>query len=128
MFVQPEFHPNGLALTNQRVTTANSTAVAISTVACNLYSINITNGHTAVVYVKFYDIAAASVLPASDVPQLTMAVQAASTTTLRGFDLPEYFATALSVRAVTNAGDTGTTAPGTLPIIEVKTCKFKTGN
>lgn len=103
-----------------RSVTVDSTAQAVKASAGNLYGINIANPHSAAIYVKLYDKAAASVNPASDVPVLTLMVPATSPYTLRGLDLPVSFATAIAVRAVTNAGDTGTTAPATLPIIELE--------
>lgn len=128
MFVQAEVSPNANTLTKTRILNANSTARAVSAVPGNLYKVSITNGHSAVIYVKFYDIAAATVNPASDVPVENIAVPATSTFVLAGFDVPESFSTACSVRCVTDFGDTGTTAPATLPIITTRYCGVKTGN
>ncbi len=124
MFVQAEFSPNDNNLTKFRSLTVSNTGEVVSTVACNLYSWNITNRHSAVIYVKFYDKATAA--SAADTPEMTIAVQATGTTTIRGFDLPESFGTGCSIRAVTESADNGTTSPATLPIVELLTCKFKT--
>lgn len=113
----PSTTSNGL--TQVRILDASSTAKAGKAAAGNLYGYNIVNPHSAAIYVKFYNKAAADVNPASDVPFLTVAVQATSHELIRGIDLPFSFSTALSVRAVTESGDTGTTAPGSLPIIEL---------
>ncbi len=125
-FVQPEFNPNNNSLTLYRSILVGNTGLVVSDVACNLYSWNITNRHSAVIYVKFYNKATAAT--SSDTPQMTIAVQVTGTTTIRGFDLPESFATGCSIRAVTESTDAGTTSPATTPIVELLTCKFKTGN
>lgn len=119
--ITPNLPATAFGTTQQRILTANSTAVAIKASSGNLYAWNIINGHSAVVYVKFYNVAAASVNAASSIPILTVAVAASGgMVSVRGSDLPKFFSTAISVRAVTDFGDTGTTAPGTLPIIEVE--------
>lgn len=104
-----------------RSLTVNSTAQAVSAKPANLVGVSVINLHSAAIYVKFYNIAAASVDPASSTPVFTLMVPATSQVILRGADLPWSHATAISVRAVTNSGDTGTTAPGTLPILELET-------
>lgn len=126
MFVRPGFDPNDNTLTKFRSLTVSNTGEVVSTVRANLYSWNITNRHTAVIYVKFYNKATAA--SAADTPVMTIAIQPASTTIIRGFDLPESFSTGISVRAVTESADSGTTSPGTLPIVELLTDKQKTGN
>lgn len=97
----------------------DSTAVAVKASAGNVYGLNITNRHSAAIAVKLYNKAAAGVNPASDVPQHVFLVQANGSLVLRGADLPFSFATAIAVRCVTELTDTGTTAPATLPIIEL---------
>ena len=84
-----------------------------------IYGLNFINLHSAVIYVKLYNLAAASVNPASSVPVHTFLVPATSAFVLRGGDARFTFSTSISVRAVTESGDTGTTAAGTLPILEI---------
>lgn len=107
------------ALSQFRSLTVNSTAQAVKASAGNFYRWRITNRFTSIIYVKLYNIAAGSVNPASDVPVATLPVPAGPggfvTETM---PIPMYFNTALSVRCVTEDTDSGTTAPGTLPIIE----------
>lgn len=100
-----------------RSLTVNSTAQAIQSNSGQITGFNIINRHTADIYVKLYNKAAGSVNAASDTPVLTLLVPASgavhSGITRWDFD------TAVSIRAVTGSGDTDTTAPGTLPIIEI---------
>lgn len=106
--------------TRVRNLTLNSTAAVVKAGAGNIFGLNLVNLHSAAIFVKFYNKAAASVDPASDAPQVTIQVPASSTYTLRGSDLPYSFATAISMRCVTGGADTDTTAPGTLPIVELE--------
>lgn len=108
------------ALSRFRSLTVNSTAQAIKGSAGNLYGFNIINLHTSTIYVKFYNIAAASVNPAVDVPIKTLMVPASSMIYQEPNCIQTSGSAALSVRVVTDSGDTGTTAPGTLPIIELE--------
>jgi hypothetical protein len=102
-----------------RSLTVNSTAQAIKGTSGAVYGWNIINLHSSTIYVKLYDIAAASVNPASSVPVRTLMVPA-NGAVIEKSDTPwGVYSTAISVRAVTESGDTGTTAPGTLPIIEI---------
>ena len=125
-FVQPSISPNDTTVTKVRSLVVSNTGLVASAVACNLYSWSITNGNSAVIYVKFYDKATAAT--AADVPEMTLAVQATSTSIIRGWDMPESFSAGLSVRAVTVFADNGTTNPATLPIVELEVCAIKTGN
>lgn len=106
---------------NFRSLTVNSTAQEVLATSGNVVAISVLNRHSASIYVKLYDIAAADVTPASDTPVQTLLVPASSQVILRGADCPWSFSTACAVRAVTDSGDTGTTAPATLPIIEIET-------
>lgn len=108
------------ALSRFRSLTVNSTAQAIKASAGNLYGFNIINLHTSTIYVKIYNVAAGSVNPASDVPIKTLMVPANGAIYQEPNCIQTSASTALSVRAVTDSGDTGTTAPGTLPIIELE--------
>lgn len=103
-----------------RSLTVNSTAQAVKAGAGNLYGWNITNLHSATIYVKIYNIAAASVNPASDIPIKTLMVPANGSVYQEPNCIQTSASSALSVRAVTDSGDTGTTAPTTLPIIEIE--------
>lgn len=105
--------------TTFRSLTVNSTAQSVRGEPGKVFGINIINLHSAAIFVKLYDKAAASVAPASDHPKFTFYVAATSPLMLRGQDMPFYFGTQIAVRAVTGSGDTDTTAPGTLPIIEI---------
>lgn len=109
---------NGLS--RFRSLTVNSTAQAIKASSGNLYGWNIVNLHTGTIYVKIYNIAAASVNPAADTPVLTLIVPPNGSVYQQPDCIQDSLTTAISVRAVTESGDTGTTAPGTLPIIEIK--------
>ena len=107
-------------LTAVRILNANSTARVVKATPGEVWGISIQNLHSAAIYVKFYNIAAASVNPVSSVPIFTLQIAAnGSAFIMPGMGIFRG-STALSVRAVTDAGDTGTTAPGTLPIIELK--------
>lgn len=117
--ILPSAAPTGA--TPVRSLTLDSTAQVVSATPGNLIGISCINLHSAAIYLKFYNKAAAGVNPASDVPRFTLLVPATSQVILRGADLPWSFSTAISMRAVTNSGDTGTTAPGTLPIVELET-------
>jgi len=103
-----------------RILNANSTARVVKANPGEIWGLNILNLHSAAIFVKFYDIAAASVNPASSVPVQTFMIPANGAIFIepdQGFLRGN---TALSIRAVTESGDTGTTAPATLPIIELK--------
>lgn len=104
----------------KRITNANSTAQAVKDTPGQIFALNIVELSNSAIYVKFYNKKAADVNPASDVPQETIKIPASSDFVLRGEDLPFDFQTAISVRCVTGAADSDTTAPGTSPIIELE--------
>lgn len=108
------------SLSSFRSLTVNSTAQAVKASAGSLWGFNIINLHTEDIFVKFYNVAAGSVNPASDAPVLTLIVPANGAVFQEPACRLHAFATAIAVRAVTGSGDTNTTAPGTLPIIEIK--------
>lgn len=108
------------SLTRFRNLAANSTAVAIKGSAGVLWSFNIINLATTDIYIKIYNIAAASVNPASDVPVMTLLVPTGGAIFQEPACALDSLGTAISVRAVTGSGDTNTTAPSTSPIIEIK--------
>jgi hypothetical protein len=104
----------------RNVSSVNSTAVAVKASAGELWGFNIINLHTADIFVKLYNVAAGSVNPASDVPVVTLQVPALGSVFCEPRCIVHDFATAIAVRAVTGSGDTNTTAPGTVPIVELK--------
>lgn len=107
-------------LSSFRSLTVNSTAQAIKGSAGELWGFNIINLDTVDIFAKIYNVAAASVNPASDVPILTLFVPANGVIYQEPSTRLHVHSTAISVRAVTGSGDTNTTAPSTLPIIEIK--------
>ena len=96
------------------------TADAISASPGNILGWNIINRHSAAIYVKFYDEAAASVDPSNDSPVLTLQVPALGSVFQEPNGIQKIFATAISVRVVTGVTDTDNTDPGTLPLIEIQ--------
>jgi hypothetical protein len=98
----------------------NSTAVEVKASAGQLWGFNIINLDTVDIFVKFYNVAAGSVNPASDVPALVYQVPASGSIFQEPSCRIHAFATAIAVRAVTGSGDTNTTAPGSLPIVQLK--------
>lgn len=109
------------SLSNFRSLTVSSTAVAVKASAGSLYGVNIINLNTLDIFVKLYNIAAASVNPASDVPIKTLFVPANGVVFIEPSLVPlDVFSTAIAVRSVTGSGDTSTVVAATLPIIELK--------
>lgn len=109
-----------IALTSFRSLSVGATAVEVSASPRKVHRLNLINRHSATVYVKLYDKAAASVDAASDVPAHVFVLAASPGTQV--LLTPESlfpFSTAVSVRCVTGAADNDTTAPATLPMIEV---------
>ena len=102
-----------------RSLTVNSTAQAVKGSAGKLYGWNIINLSATAIYVKIYNIAAASVNPASSVPVRTLMVSANGCVTEFSDSPWNVNSTAISVRAVTGSTDTDTTDPASLPIIEL---------
>lgn len=108
------------SLTSFRSLSVASTAVSVKSSAGELWGFNIINLHTSDIYVKFYNIAAGSVNPASDVPVLTLLVPASGAVFVEPGCRLHAFTTQIAIRAVTGSGDSNTTAPSTSPIIELK--------
>lgn len=108
-------------LTNFRSLAVSTTAVAVKGSAGSLYGVNIINLNTLDIYVKFYNIAAGSVNPASDVPIKTLFVPANGVVFIEPRVFPlDVFSTAIAIRSVTGSGDTSVVVAATLPIIELK--------
>jgi hypothetical protein len=107
-------------MAQSRITTAtNAPSVNVKTEGAGVFGLNLVNRHSAVVYMKFYN---STVATFQDTPVYTIAVPATATVNIQAShgNIP-IFTTGLGlcVRAVTDATDSGNTAPGTLPVIEV---------
>lgn len=102
-----------------RSTAVTNAATAITTGTCVVFGYNIVNRHTADIFVKLYDVAAASVVVGTTTPKETIQVVANQSVVLRDGDRGVRFLTASSVAVTTESADTGTTAPATLPIIHI---------
>lgn len=96
-----------------RKTNLDKTAFVLKASKGNLLGWNIINPNGSAIYVKFYDKAAASVNPATDVPVLTVMVPANSPVYVAPNAKQAEFATAMSMRACTGLADTDDTNPGT---------------
>lgn len=102
-------------LTHEEVSTfvslaANSTAAAIKATPGTVLGWSIFNSSAGVRYVKLYDVAAASVNPATPtIPKIRIGIPAGASVHVT---LPNgiAFTTAISVRAVTGVADNDTTA------------------
>jgi hypothetical protein len=94
----------------------NSTATVVKASGGVVLGWSVHNTSAAPVYVKLYNIAAGSVLPASSVPRLVVGVPAGAVNNLT---LPNgiAFPAAISVRVVTDIGHTGTTAPSAATVV-----------
>lgn len=102
--------------TRFRGTALAATAVAVKASAGAVYAVNLINVNTVPVYVKFYDLAAGSVVVGTTVPVLTIAIPAGDGSTpgiVLGELVPKSFAVAISVAAVTGLADSSTAAPST---------------
>lgn len=102
-----------------RSTAVTNAATAATAGKCTLIGWNIVNLHSAAIFVKFYNLAAASVVVGTTTPTDTIQIGANGTALLRDGSIGEHYGTALSVAAVTEGADSGTTAPATLPIIKL---------
>lgn len=103
-----------------RSLTVDSAAQAIKASSGNLYGWNIINLHTAPIYVKIYNKAAASVNPASDTPVRTLLVAASGSVYMEPSCIQRSCDAAMSIRCVTGSADSNTSAPATTPIIEIE--------
>lgn len=99
------------------VTNTNTT---IKSTGADVLVYNITNRHSAAIFVKFYD---SPVATFQDTPVFTVQVGAnAQVTAFRNENVLNLFGTnnGLAIRAVTENTDSGNTAPTTLPIVEIE--------
>lgn len=109
-----------IATTQFRSAAVTNTAVSVKASAGQLYGLNLVNLTAAACYVKFFNLAAGSVVVGTTVPTRTFQIPASSSLVIRGNDMPFGFSTAISVLATSVAADTGTqTAATTLPIIDL---------
>ena len=97
----------------------STTAVAIKATPGNILGFSIINIHSAVIFVKFYNKAAAGVNAASDVPVFTVAIKANDSIFQAPIASLRRFSTAISVRVTTVAANADATAAGALPLMEV---------
>lgn len=109
-----------------RTTALTSTAQAIKASGGNVYSVTLFNPNTAPVYVKFYNIAAASVTVGTSTVQHVIMVPPGDGTTPGAVLLPaglaslHYFGTAIAAACVTGLADNSTSAPSTAIYAEVE--------
>lgn len=96
-----------------RSAAVTTSSTNIKTSGADVSAVNIVNGHSAVIYVKFYN---STVATFQDTPTKVIAVPATSSVSfLEKFGTD----TGLCVRVTTVFADSGNTAAATLPIIEV---------
>lgn len=103
-----------------RTQTATNTNTTIKSTGADVTGINITNRHSAIIFVKFYDQPVATF---QDTPVFTVQVAATSQLTLQRNEVNlNVFGTGLglAMRIVTDNTDAGNTAAATLPIIEIE--------
>lgn len=106
-------------LTAYRNTALAATKQAAATAACALFGVTLINPNTVTVYLKLYDAAVGDVTVGTTTPAVVYAVPAGNGTTPGQFLLTpeavaaEYFSTAITVAAVLELADSGTTAPST---------------
>lgn len=97
---------------NVRITNLTNTAQAVKASAGNLYGWNIINPNATAVYVKFYNIAAASVTVGTSAVALTLMIPAQGSVYLEPSCIQQYFSTAISVACTLNLADNDNTDPG----------------
>lgn len=108
------------ALSRFRSLVVGNTAVVIKASAGRIYTWRVTNLTASIIYIKIYNEAAATVDPATDLPIMTLPVPpGVGSFIFDELSKGEYCSAAISIRCVTESGDTGTTAPATTPIIEI---------
>lgn len=115
----PSSAPGGL--TKYRTTVASSSAVNVKADAGNIYAYNIVNLHSAAIFVKLYNVVAATV--GTTTPAHVLQVPANSSLNYRPTGVPGiplWFTTGISLGVVTGGADNNTTAAATLPIIELE--------
>lgn len=103
-----------------RLTTATNTPAAVKTSGGTLHRLNITNLHSAAIFVKIFDKAVADVTVGTTVPVNIFQVAANSQLSVPLDRLPLQFGTAITVAVTTGGADSNAVAAGTLPIIEAE--------
>jgi hypothetical protein len=109
-----------------RNTALTNTAVAVKAGAGSVMGWNFINANTVPVYVKFYNIAAASVTVGTSAVVLTIMVPAAGSVNPGMFFLEpglipvEVFSTAISMACVTGLADNSNAAPNTAIHVSVR--------
>jgi len=93
-------------------------ATSVSTSPCTVFGYKIKNRDVVDIYVKFYEISAAGVTVGTSEVKDTVYVRAGEEVCERGEGRGEDYSV-LSVAAVKESADAGTTAPDTLPIIKI---------
>ena len=123
----PALSTGAKGLTKFRSATLSSTAVAVKASAGAVFSIRVQNPAANVLptYIKFFDVAAASVTPGTTVPVMVLEVPAYSAPNtgqlivVPGAYPVEFFSTAISVLATSVLSDSGTqTAPTSAVLLE----------
>lgn len=111
----------GAGLSHFRNAAVSNTAVAIKASAGKLHGYNLYNPNASLVYVHFYNVAAASVTVGTTTPIRSVALPSTANGTIaveREFSLGIAFSTAISVACSTTA--TGGTAPGTAVVVNAE--------
>lgn len=110
---------SGLASSLFKETALGNSATAIASGSSSVSMIDIDNSaNGAATYVKFYNVAAGSVVVGTTAPDLVIMVPA-STRISMSFFSGLTFGTALSACAVTTGGTAGTTAPTNAVVVQV---------
>lgn len=103
-----------------RTQTATNTNTTIKSTGADVLLLNVTNRHSAAIFVKFYDQPVATF---QDTPVFTVQVAATSQLTLQRNEVNLTIVSTtlgLAMRVVTDNTDAGNTAAATLPIIEIE--------
>ena len=106
-------------MANFRSGTVTNTSTSIKTTGADVLELSIVNRHSAVVYVRFYDLDVATF---QDTPLKTYAVAASGGLLQIPTTYPAIFSSTLGlcVRVATGATDNDNTAAATLPVIELQ--------
>ena len=108
------------AYSDFRSTAVTNTAVSVRAEPTMLIGYNIINQDlNDAISIKLYDRAVASVVVGTTIPADTIFIPAGQSVVIRDGHKGVLFSTALSVAAVKESADTGTTAPDVLPIIKL---------
>lgn len=106
--------PEDTGLLQFRNLSGNATPQSVKAGSGNIYALNLINPNTTPVYVKFYNVAAGSVVVGTTPVALTVAVPAGDSITpgiVFGSISPFFFSTAISFAVVTGLADSNAGAP-----------------